>query len=223
VSLSSLGVLAAHLNEENVDGLLEEAEGKTKEEVKEIVAALCPKPAVEPSIRRKPDGARSGVSRETRSDSAEPAQPVRVSSGGGESEFPRLSGSVEVASPGVYNFRFSGGKRLKQKIERLAEVLGIVGGARRMPEIIEKAVDLALEKKDPQQKLERRRKRQAARSKTRLDEANPPKTRLDEAAGAKKREAPRREARAGSRAFQAPLGAQASRLHPARVNLGLVS
>ena len=43
--------------------------------------------------------------------------------------------------------------------------------------------------------------RQAARSKTRLDEA----------AGAKKR-----EGRAGSRAFQAPLGAQASRLHLSR-------
>ncbi len=49
--------------------------------------------------------------------------------------------------------------------------------------------------------LERRRRRQAARSKTRLDEA----------AGAKKR-----EGRAGSRAFQAPPGAQASRLHLSR-------
>ncbi len=42
-------------------------------------------------------------------------------------------------------------------------------------------------------------KRQAARSKTRLDEASPPKTRLDEAAGAKKREAPRREGHERSR------------------------
>ncbi len=65
--------------------------------------------------------------------------------------------------------------------------------------------------KDPRRKLERRRKREAARSKTRLDEASLPKTRPDEAAGAKKR-----EARAGSRAFQAPLGAQASRLHLSR-------
>ncbi len=57
---------------------------------------------------------------------------------------------------------------------------------------------------------------ETARPKTRPDEASPPKTRLDEAAGAKKREAPRREARAGSRAFQAPPGAQASRLHLSR-------
>ena len=72
-----------------------------------------------------------------------------------------------------------------------------------MPEIFEKALDLALElvlgKRDPKQKLERRRKRQAARSKTRLDEASPPQTQLDEAAGAKKREAPRREGHERSR------------------------
>ncbi len=69
-----------------------------------------------------------------------------------------------------------------------------------MPELFEKALDLALEKMDPKQKLERRRKREAARSKTRLDEASPPKTRLDEAAGgAKKSEAPRREGHERSR------------------------
>ncbi len=117
-----------------------------------------------------------------------------------------------MASPGVYNFRFSAGKEFRAKLDRLAEVLGIEGAARHMPEIIEQALDLALEKKDPKQKLERRQKRQAARSKTRLDEANPPTTRLDEAAGAKKR-----AARAGS-----PLGARASRLHPSRYIPGSV-
>ncbi len=106
----------------------------------------------------------------------------------GESESPKPVGSVEVASPGVYNFRFSAGKEFKGKFERLAEVLGIEGAVRRMPEILEKALDLALQKKDPQKKLERRKKREATRSKTRLDEAAGSKTRLDEAAGAKKRE-----------------------------------
>ncbi len=101
-----------------------------------------------------------------------------------------------MAHPGVYNIRFSAGKSLKEKLERFAEVLGIDCATRRMPEIFEKALDLALEKRDPKKKLERRKKREAARSKTRPDEAP----------GA-------REARAGSRAFQAPLGAQASRLH----------
>ncbi len=137
--------------------------------------------------------------------SAEAAQPERPFAR--EESAPRKpAGSIEVASPGVYNIRFSAGKEFRAKLDRLAEVLGIEGAARHMPEIIEQALDLALEKKDPQKKLERRQKRQAARSKTPLDEASPPKTRLDEAAGAKKR-----EARSGS-----PLGAQASRLHPSR-------
>ncbi len=115
-----------------------------------------------------------------------------------------------MASPGVYNIRFSAGKEFRAKLDRLAEVLGIEGVARHMPEIFEQALDLALEKKDPKQKLERRQRRQAARSKTRLDEASPPKTRLDEAEK-------KREARAGS-----PLGAQASRLHPSRYIPGSV-
>ncbi len=117
-----------------------------------------------------------------------------------------------MASPGVYNVRFSEGREFRAKLDRLAEVLGIEGAVRHMPELLEKALDLALEKKDPQKKLERRQKRQAARSKTRLDEASPPKTRLDELAGVKKR-----EARAGS-----PLGARASRLHPSRYIPGSV-
>ena len=96
-----------------------------------------------------------------------------------------------MASPGVYNFRFSAGKEFKGKFERLAEVLGIEGAVRRMPEILEKALDLALEKKDPKQKLQRRKKREATRSKTPLEEAAGVKTPLEEAAGVKKPEAPR--------------------------------
>ena len=75
---------------------------------------------------------------------------------------------VEVARPEVYNVRFAAEKELKEKLERLGEVLGFDGPlARSLPEILETAVDLALEKKDPKKKLERRRKREAARTKTR--------------------------------------------------------
>ncbi len=91
-SLSSLGVLARHLSEENVEKLLEQAEGKTKEEVKEIVAAIRPKPAAEPMIRRKP--VRSGEdSPERRSESVEPALPERPLSRG-ESESRKPAGSI---------------------------------------------------------------------------------------------------------------------------------
>jgi hypothetical protein len=81
-----------------------------------------------------------------------------------------LPGALELrrlgADPG------SQAKADAEATERLAEVLGVEGAARNMPEIIEKALDLALEKKDPKAKLERRRKREAARAETRPGEAS---------------------------------------------------
>ena len=124
VTLSSLGVLAPHLSEENIDELLGEAEGKTKEEVKEIVAALRPKPAVKPSIRRKPERKRV-VAVESHKKKV-PASRLHLPETREETREPVvLRGEVEAARPEVYNFRFSGGKELKEKLERLAEVLGI--------------------------------------------------------------------------------------------------
>jgi len=61
VSLTALSILAAHVSEENVDALLGKAERKSTREVKELVAALAPKPAVEPGIRRKPVRSREVV------------------------------------------------------------------------------------------------------------------------------------------------------------------
>ena len=207
MSLSSLGVLAAHLSEENVEKLLAQAEGKTKEDVKEIVSAFRPKPAAEPAIRRKP--VRSGESPQWRSDSAESAQPPERPVSRGESESRKPAGSIEVACADFVNIRFAAGKSMKEKLVRFAEVLGIDGATRHMPELFEKALDLALEKIDPKKKLERRRKRQAARSKTRLDEeAARSKTHPDEA---KKREAPRCEGHERSRHIPSSVGQLQSR------------
>lgn len=159
VNLSVLSILAKHLTDENVDGLLKEAEGKTTRAAKEIVAAVDPKPAAKPTIRRKP--VRSRESAEVSADRAEVAEfsqekrPERPERG---------RGTLEVARPELYNIKFSAGKEFTEKFERLAEVLGIENTERRMPEIFERALDLALEKKDPRKKLERRRKREARRA-----------------------------------------------------------
>ncbi len=193
-NLSVLAILAPHLTEENVDRLLKEAEGKTTREAKEIVAALDPKPAAESRIRRKPVRSREESAEATNARAAmaapseetgRPATPERCFATR-ETER-KLEGTLEVARPEVYNFRFSAGKGLKEKLERLAEVLGIENAARHMPEILEQALDLALEKKDPKKKLERRQKREAARRETPPEEVE------------KKREGTAREARAGSR------------------------
>ncbi len=182
------------MTEENVDRLLKEAEGKTTREAKEIVAAIDPQPAAESMIRRKPVRSReeSAAATDDRAAVAAPSEeigrpvtPARCFAPG-ETER-KLEGTLEVARPEVYNFKFSAGKEFKEKLERLAEVLGIGNAERHMPEILEQALDLALEKKDPKKKLERRRKREAARRETPPEEVE------------KKREGTAREARAGSR------------------------
>src|SRR5262249_41506173 len=70
------------------------------------------------------------------------------------------SSSIQPAEPEVHNFRFSADKAFKEKLLRAAEVLGIKNPQRNLAEVLERALDLTLEKKDPHQKLERRRERE---------------------------------------------------------------
>ena len=66
--------------------------------------------------------------------------------------------TLEPATPGIYNFRFSGSTALKEKIERLSEVMDL-NPTTAMEQIMEFAVECALEKKDPQRKEKRREQR----------------------------------------------------------------
>ncbi len=69
------------------------------------------------------------------------------------------------------NFRFAADRDFKDKFERLAEVLGVENAPKHMAVILEKALDIALEKKDPKKKLERRKKREnSSKEKSRLNE-----------------------------------------------------
>lgn len=52
--LTGLRILGPHLSEANCGALLEEAEGKSKQHIEEIVARIAPKPAVLATIRKLP-------------------------------------------------------------------------------------------------------------------------------------------------------------------------
>ena len=69
---------------------------------------------------------------------------------------------LQPAQPAIFNFRFSANGDFRDEFERLAEVLGVDNAQAPIADILEKAIDIALEKKDPKKKLERRRKRQRA-------------------------------------------------------------
>jgi len=166
ISLTVAALLAPHLTEENVDDALSDCAGKTRREVEEYVVLFRPKPVFEPSIRKRPAHlAPAGPGRSTPSPSPSTPQPPTV-------QTTRHSPNIlQAARAEIYNFRFSGGREFKDKFERLAEVLGVGNAQKNMAEIIEKALDIALEKKDPKKKLERRIKRQrCAKTKSRSNE-----------------------------------------------------
>ena len=148
--------------------------------MEEYLVALKPKPAFEPSIRKRPSTGR--VDERARAESEEGTSKAAERSGAAPplekaSPLPSPSppGLLEPARPELYNFRFAAGKAFKEKLVRLAEVLGVENPERNMKEVLERALDLALERKDPQKRQERRLERERKRGapsdmKTRPDE-----------------------------------------------------
>jgi hypothetical protein len=147
ISLSVAGRLAPHLAEENVERLLQDCAGMSKRAVEEYLVALKPKPAFEPSIRKLPsagkidEGARAeseeGTSKAAeRSGAAPPLEKVSLLPS------PAPVGLLEPARPELYNFRFGAGKAFKEKLVRLAEVLGIENPEKNMgsPDDLRKVV-----------------------------------------------------------------------------------
>ena len=112
-------------------------------EVKEYLVALRPKPVFKPSIRKAPSPPATTLMLQAVPDPAPPApRPV-----------PRVSPSIiESAEPEIFNFRFAVNRAFKEKFERLAEVLGVPNPLQHMAEIMEQAIDIALDKKDLKRK-----------------------------------------------------------------------
>ena len=157
ISLTVAALLAPHLTEDNVKKLISDCAGMKRRETEEYIVAFRPKPVFEPSIRKRsapPVQVESPPS--TSTSPAPPPAPV---------ETPKSSKTIlQPARPEVFNFRFSANRDFKDKFERLAEVVGVENAQKNMAEILEKALDIALEQKDPKKKLERRRKRERART-----------------------------------------------------------
>ena len=146
ISLSVAGRLAPHLREDNVEALLADCAGMTRRAVEEYLVQLRPRPIFEPSIRTLSDAQVSTAPELPSQPAPRPSQPPATVA----------SGLLAPATPEFFNFRFAADKEFKLKLERLAEVLGIENPAKNMAEILEKALGLALEAKDPERRLERR-------------------------------------------------------------------
>src|SRR5215470_8398160 len=159
ISLSVAGALAPHLIEANSERLLSDCAGKSLREVKEYLVALKPRPVVKAGIQRKRSAPPEGPQcYGERCGTPEAASLLSMPTSARSPEKP--SSFIQPAEPEVHNFRFSADKAFKEKLLRAAEVLGIKNPQRNLAEVIERALDITLEKKDPQQKLERRRERE---------------------------------------------------------------
>ena len=139
----------AHLTEENVEDLISDCAGKTRRETEEYIVAFRPKPVFEPSIRKRPEPPKRVT--QVESSSSPPTPPVE-----------KPKSSPTILQPAQPEICFSANRDFRDKFERLAEVLGVGNAQAHMSDILEKAIDIALDKKDPKKKLERRRRRQKA-------------------------------------------------------------
>jgi hypothetical protein len=143
--------------------------GKSTREIEEMLRGIAPLPVYEPGIRKQPERARTEESAPAPATTA-PAQAVPA--GAGEIALPgvlepatqyvpavprRTSNVLEAATPETYNFRFSANKVFREKLERLAEVLGVRNPVEHMGELLERAVDCLLERKDPERRRVPRR------------------------------------------------------------------
>ena len=158
MSLSVAGLLAPVLTESNVGKLLSDCAGMTKREAEEYVVALRPKAVFAPSIRRAPSPPVLTAPLTVQATSLQPPRPQATP----PHPVPRVSPSIlEPARPELFNFRFAADRKFKEKFERLAEVLGVENPLQHMAEIMEQALDIALDKKDLKRKRARRLERKS--------------------------------------------------------------
>ena len=150
LSLTVAGLLAPVLTESNVEKLLGDCVGMTKREAEEYLVALRPKLVFAPSIRKAP----------TTAPRVQAPPPVQTPPTHTPRPTPRVSPAIlEPARPEVFNFRFAANREFKEKFERLAEVLGVENPLQHMAEIMDQALDIALDKKDLKRKHARRLRR----------------------------------------------------------------
>ena len=152
LSLTVAGLVAPVLTESNVEQLLGDCAAMTKREAEEHLVALRPKHVFAPSIRKTPSPAIAPPLKAMSATTTPLPQQTRPT--------PRASPSIlQPARPEVFNFRFAADRKFKDKFERLAEVLGVQNPQQHMAEIMEQALDVALDKKDVQRKRARRLQR----------------------------------------------------------------
>ncbi|HJS74312.1 MAG TPA: hypothetical protein VJ921_08505, partial [Vicinamibacteria bacterium] len=126
--LSGIGKLAPHLTEENHQALLARAAHRSKRQIEELLAELSPRPDAPPLIRKLPERARSHVPTPPATKHGElgpdrvPALPTQQRA----PVFPPARPArpvVEPLSPSRYKIQFTASVELRDKLERLQDLM----------------------------------------------------------------------------------------------------
>ncbi len=126
--LSGIGKLAPHLTEENHGALLARAAHRTKRQIEELLAELSPRPDAPPLIRKLPERPRSDVPTPPAMERGE-LGPDRVPPLTTQQPAPALPPAppvrsvVEPLSPSRYKIQFTASGELRDKLERLQDLM----------------------------------------------------------------------------------------------------
>ena len=173
LQLAAVSSLAPYLTEANRRELLAKAAGKTTREVAMLVAALAPQTEKADVIRRLPESEPVQPAELTFAvpcSSFEPA-PAATSAthpsppGEDDSCPPRAAGPcplppprIEAVAPDRIRFSFTGDEALLRKVERAQAILWHKHPAGKLEDIFAEALDFLLDKKDPERRLEQKKR-----------------------------------------------------------------
>jgi hypothetical protein len=132
--LSAVVLLRDLFSEENVDALIEAASRKSKREVEALVARLAPKPDVADSIRKLPDASPVG---------ATPGAPTRSDA---PRHVPAPAPQLQPLSESRYRIQLTASATLRDKLEHARALMSHQNPSGDLAIVVEKALDLLVEK-----------------------------------------------------------------------------
>src|SRR5512145_399947 len=178
--LSALLLLKPHLTEENHREWLMAAAGRSKREVEKLIAARCPKSDVPARVRKLPEPAPSqsdgagkhALAEETRPpvmlspatpagtnepSSADFTQPLLREPLSPRRDMPSRATKIQPLSEHSYRVVFTASQRLKEKLERASELVSHAIAPTDLPALLERALDLLIEREERRRYGSRRR------------------------------------------------------------------
>ena len=142
IHMTAISILGSLLTEENHREVLEEACGKTKEEMELLVARLSPQPETRDLIRTIP----------------QPKLEVTIPGDREREVEPAKKEEIKPITEERVVFKFTGSAALRKKLERAKQLLRHKHPHGRLEDIIDEALEALLKKKDPERRIARKKK-----------------------------------------------------------------